>query len=375
MEYYNLSENQLETAKKILEKEGFNQQQINAMLFDFQAYDEDDARALIKKNKNINQFFYENICCDYLLESKTALRYSAALKRADVKKIVPDVLKMLRKNNLYFDHAWALHFYSEDEYRPILKLKRNSDNLQSIIKSNKEICCDNIKKICIKNNLNYDENKIEKALSFSFINALNERSYDRLKNYLEKNGLKQFYREFIKFIDSVDGYFFDSQLMEKIDEALKHKIENNVVLYRGVSYRYARENFDPSFEEGEAKRIVEEKGFVSSSLTFGSSMCYMEENVALRLIVPQGTEGLNIMAISNVLSECEILLNSCDLYILGQSVETFYNDDPSYDINSYDNRGTTVSKIRKRVYTALVLSKNRECYNDVAIMAENQENN
>ncbi len=364
MENYTLPDEQKEVAKRILAEQGFNQSQINAMLCDIHSYSEDDARAELNKGAQLNRFF--NLLATTYKYSKNLKDFNQdVLKNPRLKIGLSKGQEYLKKQNLYYGQVCAINMYSNDIFTPLLEVKRTPDGFAKIVQDLKQKCFENIKSHSIYRGFEFDEKKILDAINFVVTYSMHKNSRDRMFGYLTQNDLDIVYDEFAALLDNLEEIINGRALLKILDHALKRTLKENIVLFRGVDYYYVRNNI-ASINEDVAGKQISESGFLSSSLTFGSSFASDNGMVAFRLIVPKGTQALKIMEMSNVVQECEYLLNSCDLYILGETVESFSNDDPSYPKSSPNNRGNAVPNVRRKVYTALVLSKNRDCYNDIA---------
>ena len=134
-----------------------------------------------------------------------------------------------------------------------------------------------------------------------------------------------------------------------LDKALNNQLPYNVILHRAVkkSFIIPYLNNSRNFHSLVGKK-VEDKGFTSTSLLYDNSFApYPDHEIVFKIFAPKGTLGRNLVPYSFYSGEYEVLLNTNDLYIL--------------DCKEKRDRDGN----KKVVYTALVLSKDRECYKDV----------
>lgn len=162
------------------------------------------------------------------------------------------------------------------------------------------------------------------------------------------------------------GFLFDEgsykKSVNKINDALtKNRLKENMFLHRVIDIG----PYSPKFEDTRPLKRGKfpKEDYINKSIFSYTSTSRFKTgtlcgNVNLELIVPKGTQGIDITLLSSFSSEYEILLNACDLYILD------YEEQPGqYGYNT------------RRTFTAFVLSKDRSCYNDIAQTKDFEDEN
>ena len=342
--------------RNILKAENFSDEQIKLMLKGYTVRDDYDRQNLIENDDDDIHSFLERI------PSRVEEQKHFITTRPYLKKQLGKLNEILRRSKVFIGEAKSLTAYSGSDNIDILYIKRVDNNYSKYMdKIQHELLLDIIIKLrdC---NVNLKEKKFADAISFAQkLNPLDERSFQKLKLYLKSQKLERLYLgAFEPFLRKIASFYNQQLAIRKIDNALKNTICFNTVVYRGVP-KYFVENIldgDDNYYELIGQKI-EEKGYLSTSLTFLSSFAKDISNCCFKIYVPKGSEGLDITPFSVNRQEYELLLNSCDLYILD-----YYNDTSGI----YDGTKTRISN--KPTFVALLLSKNRECYKDIA----NKEN-
>lgn len=351
MEIINLENKHFDKLQTLLMKEGFNQNQINVMLKDFTALD--DKYDVYHYTKPLfHNEFYKDVLMHYYDIYKRTPRSS---------KVKDDqFIAILKSKNISISEAVSLRRYSFHSSF-ILSYKRQLDDKVSL----KEKTLNNLEKLLC-------ENKAVFALKDKIIDFVENIDYENDEPDEVSQRAERFYKSNHvphKSTYDINGYinkmFELSKLDEtisSIDKTLENQIPYNMILYRGIEDKYLNEIFFNNLtpEKNDYTSLIgkklEENGYLSTSSIYDASFAiFPRKNVVFKIFVPKGSQGMNIMPFSNYENECEILLNSSDLYIF--DVE---NDFIDKDFN------------KKIVLSCLLLSKDRECYKYIG--AKNQEN-
>ena len=364
MEYCYLSTNQLNLAKEILKKEGFNDNQAKIMFDSFKKYNEADANLIINTVPSYRRLIEK---LDRI--KKDEIKYTAEtlpglLKSTPAK--VKDFHSYLKRAHISQAQAISLNKYSECGYSDILNQKRNPKDYDGYFKKSFENLFIDLKDLTPK----IEEDALDRIEFFlKHLDYLSNHNEYRVCNFLNNNNLSpEAFNRVSKFIKEVRKYFQLKEIIGNMDQALKNSISSNTVLYRGVLKKYIDDNLFNSNTESSINMLHEE-GYLSTSYILNRSNADSPTCVALKLFVPKGSEGMDIIPLSENKNECEVLLNSCDMFFLDTSYETYSVHDDYSGVFSY----TKVEN--KLVYNFLVLSKNRECYKYLADTEKNKEDN
>ena len=359
-----LSEKQQESVRQILIKEGFSDNQIDVMTEPYRRYFDDDAFEITTQTPLVTSFleFYMQT------ESKPRSEVYRTIPE-QIKKQVPLVKGLLKQSHVNLEQAYAIYLYSKQYYYYALQFKRSETEDKPTHTSLLEETFEKIKQDCKLYGIEFDEKKIKTALLYT-AKIYMHKGYQKLDDYLENVGIPgALVDRFEKFLFQIYNYQEDRDLIKKIDRALEKPIQHNSILYRGVDEEFAFENYGEPRERFSLGERFEERGFLSTSLTYNASFAPHKDNVVLRLIVPTGTQGLNIVPFSDSRNECEVLLNSCDLYLVDK--EQLRESQIIAEETGVPPKMSGLSP-RKIVYTFLVLSKDRSCYKDLANEDENE---
>ncbi len=342
--------------RKILKAENFSDEQINVMTDRYLAYDDKDRNLMMENDQDDFHVFLDR------LPKKVEDRMVAIKKDPYLKNNFSSMTKILKRANITLGQAKSLCAYSYYDNTEILSMKRNA--------SSKEVYLNRITNF-LKVELQIKERyssfaQVDKKFgsTIEFVKGLNpfsEKSKNLINSYLEEKNLKVYKKLFVEYLNSMKDYYKYLETIRDMDEALKNSIPYNTCVYRGVSESFVRtlvKNYDDYYSLVE--KYFSETGYLSTSLTFMSSFAKERHHFCIKIYVPKGSEGMDITPFSHNRQEYELLLNSCDLYFID-----FYLDEST----KHDGIETKVGT--KPTFVALLLSKNRECYKDIAVKENN----
>ena len=341
--------------KFLLEKEGFCDEQINVMLGDYIEYEEGS--------------LYSEVCpqhsnlIDYRRIIKTIVEaaHNGTFKE-EIEKIeklkhlehIEDFYKLLKSSNVTWNDVLALHSYTNysDDILHLQNARESENNTP----------------LYISEELSY----------FSSLSQLQEEKFIKfIKNLVSQNDYENLKEKVVAFSNQIDTSFpvvynhvkniiKTKTKLDKISltikKTLKNQIAKNTVLHRGVKQSFLRKILkDESDINALVGKKIEEKGFTSTSLFYNMSFSGRYKYgfpIYMKIYVPKGSEGMDITPYSKYQNEYEFLCNANDLYIF--DVEKDY----------IDERGN-----KRIMLKCFLLSKDRECYKDIAKETTKQNEN
>lgn len=340
----------LEKIRKILISENFSDAQIDSMLSSYRTFNDHDRKKLFDR-KNFS-YFLDHV--PYQIEK----RKEYIETRPHLKQEISPIYKALRRSNITLGQAQSLSLYTGGENAEILSVKRKNGNFHEYVKHiSDDLLIDLI--VAGRNcNLKLEDPQICDTISFiEDLNPFSENSLKKLQNYLKEHKMFDVFKNpFYTFFMKIKNFFNYQETIKDLDVALQNCVPYNTIVYRGVAHSMIKKN--KNFCNDYADLIgtkIEENGYLSTSLTFMASFARDSYNVCLKILVPKGSEGLEIYDYSQNKQEHELLLNSCDLYVLD------YYDDKT---GMYDGIKTNIAF--KPTFILFLLSKNRECYKNIA---------
>lgn len=354
MKKLKLSKSYTSKIRDILVSEGFLPEQIEIMLDSYSLYDDKDREKIVNNDKDDIHLFLEKI------PARIEEQKKYICNKPTLKKQIENVCDILKRSKVSLSQAKCLTTYSGHENVDILELKRmNNYNALFLKRITKDLLYELMIDSHSQNfNLLSSNPKFKNAVSFiKSLDYSNPNSDKKLTEYLKQNNLYRLYRHsFNVFYEKLKMFYKYRDDVRKIDKALQNSIPYNTIVYRGV---LTFGDINTIGCSSEYKDLVgaryEEKGYLSTSLTFLSSFAKSFSEVCLKIFVPKGSEGMDIIPFSKNRQECEILLNSCDLYVL---------DYYSNKTGIFDGEKTDI--LEKPTLVLFLLSKNRECYKDIA---------
>ena len=334
----------------ILESEGFSDAQIDKMLDQYCVYSDVDRRKILDFDS------YSSLLRSIPQQIEHRKEYIEA--HPSLKKTLPSLNHALKRANISMGQAKSIAVYTGHENIEILNIKRIQNDFEKYLeKIQDELLVDLIiaSRSC---SISLKEEKFKNAIDYiKSLNPFSESSMKKLHVYLKEHKLLTPFKDAFKaFFSKIKNFYVYRGAIADIDQALQNSISQNTVVYRGVTENYIRqnENYYGKYTDLIGTKI-EELGYLSTSLTFMSSFAKDSCYVCFKIFVPKGSEGLDVFEFSENVQEYELLLNSCDLYVLD-----FYYDKSGF----FDGKQTNIAS--KPTYVLFLLSKNRECYKDIA---------
>lgn len=355
------SQEQEKIVRNILQCEGFNSNQIEAMLESYKEYTDYEADEILRKTPSFKNEI-SSIDRRKILNEKYYIQKTSGSLKQDVTNM-HKFYKFLKRSHLTSDQAISINNYTECKFTKILRKKRKEENVDNFFEIAFDKFMENVHASCKQNNETLNEWQIEKITNFlQTFNYFDDENFDRISNFAKYNNLPKNVRLYIEnFVEEISDHLSLRKSIKNLDAALKSKLPSNMILYRGVNQDFIDDPDRPINKNLKWKgSSIEEKGYLSTSLTPSRSFADIPHNVILKLFVPKGTQGLDIIAFSHNQSECEYLLNSCDLFFIDYRPEEY----TIYD--QYDNIFSLTHTETHPTFIVLVLSKNRECYNDLS---------
>ena len=331
----------------LLEKEGFSRKQIDVMLNDYTLYEKEYSE-VSPKYSNLEQY------ASLMIKIRNAslhrpLNEALMLVKRDYPKSSKAFCGLLKTTHLKMAEALSLFEYTAHS-SDILRQYSARDNSNGTP--------------------NYVENSMNK------LKYLSMQQYEPLLNYAKNIDINKNPEEFKNDIENlckkVNAPFLvvyntmttilnkkisTTKLSSSIKTILKNQIAQNTIVHRGVTMPFLNKLLPSDDDKVDFNSLIgkkiEEKGFTSTSLIYNSSFAgSLNENdypVYLQIYVPKGSEGMNISPFSKYSYEHEFLCNANDLHIF------------DVDKNYIDENGNN-----KILLKCLLLSKDKECYKDIA---------
>lgn len=340
-----LTELQKKRINDILSQEGFLDKEKDVILssfkefgnhYEFYGNNTNYSNALLPINRNkINGNKGENISI------------YKQLREGKEKEYIKNLSSILKQKNLTLPDALALNFYSNNQI--VSEIKR-----MEVVK--KYSYLNYIQKELRKSMFSAEECDEKLNALFDFIHSLDYNHEDYYKTIMVYASKDYFLSDFLSEINlyaiRYKFYCNSFSVIKHLDKTLKSQIPYNIVVYRGIEKRefsnllYLNDGFfdkeDPSSLVGNK---ISDNGYTSTSLRY--DMCFASKsyrNLILKILVPKGSQGMDISNFSSYESEEEILFNSNDIYLI------------DYDY---------VDDVNQHCFTALLLSKDRSCYKDI----------
>lgn len=268
------------------------------------------------------------------------------------RKDIEDFEAMLKESNLTVENAKAINQYSNGS-NMILAVKRDSSSREKIKQGifkdlsvklkERGISEETIKEIT------------EKIDGLDYQNPTYE-NYKAIREVLGGDIPKTCISSINKSVKDMNSYYHIDETIEQLDDGLsKAQLPCSMKLYRAVK---VKEGIDPSDWVGQGK---ENKGYTSTSPLYDASFAkYDEYETVMELYVPKGTRGIYVVPFSDYDNvEQEVLLNPNDVYFT------------EIQKNVTDKNGKD-----KTILKAIALSKEKECYKEIAQETElKTENN
>ena len=251
----------------------------------------------------------------------------------------------LKSKNLTLEDAYALKFWSSHFYKDILRFKRSlspSLKVKDMILNDLENELDGL-------SVDLTISQKEKIMHFARNINLSTPQFDFWENV--RNFSKEIGLEKISILGTLERFRIMMRDIEKainsLDKVTKSRIEENTVLYRGISS--INKKFDSINEL--LGLSLDEIGYTSTSLTHKASFASRDAYpYCIEIYAPKGTECFDITPFSKYYRENEFLLAPNQLLIF------------DVDANYVDIYGSQKTMLR-----ALAISKNKECYNNTKL--------
>lgn len=339
----------------ILESEGFSDAQIDKILDDYRVYSDVD------RKKILNFDGYSDLL--RVIPQQVERRKEYIESRPLLKKTLPSLNQALKRANISMGQAKSLTLYTGHDNIEILNIKRIQGDFDKYMdKISDDLLVDLIiaSRSC---DVKLQEERFANTIQFiKTLNPFSESSMKKLHAYLKEHKLLTPFKEAFKaFFIKIKNFYVYRGVIKNIDQALHNSVSQNTIVYRGVTDGFIRQN--PNYHRNYSDLVgtkIEETGYLSTSLTFLSSFAKDSCYICFKILVPKGSEGLDVFEFSENSQEYELLLNSCDLYVLD-----FYNDESG----TFDGVKTNIKS--KPTFVLFLLSKNRNCYKDIAEDSKN----
>ena len=345
-----LTEQQKERINDILTREGFSQEQKDVILSSFKEFG--NHYEFYKNNTN-----YSNVLNNLSNDKNPSMPIYQQLKMAYEAEELQKFCSLLKQKNLTLPDAISLNYYSNNIL--VSQIKR-----METAKKNSYLPF--IKKDLFEK-FDFDEIATKKLNDFlNYIHSLDCNSPEYFKKVVVTASNDEFINKYTEEINLYAAnyrfYYNALHAIKKLDVALKNQIPYNIVVYRGIKkedlanllnkHKYFFENKNSSSIVGEK---ISDDGYTSTSLRY--DVCFANrafKTLCLRILVPKGTQGVDISNFSSYGFEEEVLFNSNDLFLIDYKYNT--------DLNQH-------------FFTAFMLSKDRECYKNIApkLNLENDE--
>lgn len=268
------------------------------------------------------------------------------IKKAQIREFE----KMLEEKNLTADQAKAIYQYSVGS-NMILGVKRGTsvDAIQEQIMSDLE------ESLQGRGVQQEDIEQIKKFVkSVDYQSTTLHENYDITNQYMQQRDLPtNSYACVRSAIQSMDRCSHIDKTIEQLEDGIGNtKLPKSMKLYRAVKSEYLEKELkDGETIESLVGKKISNKGQTSTSPLYDSSFASLDKyDTVFEIYAPQGTRGSYIAELSAYDSaEQEVLLNPNDLYIIGVQTDVV------------DKNGKT-----KNILQALCLSKDLECYKDIA---------
>lgn len=353
MQLESLTKKQNEAIKKILIKEGFDKHQIGVILNKYTSFNKMED---LRSGKH-NQPRYKEVMCKLYDGAQIDELENISEHQDDIEKLKG----FLKQNKISMQDALSLYDYSTGS-SSILNLKRKMNNLEIYMCELDENLYKNLKKIekiyafdCSRENVNRFIN-FAKNIDY---NISIEKCKILMHKYINENNLpKVTHSLFMKYVQDLAEYYSVAPTINSLDESLKNQLPYNIILYRAVStdFIFCKNGFSNNFKNLVGKKI-EDMGYTSTSMLYETSFArYLGYPIVFKILAPKASQGFNITPISDFHYENEVLLNSNDLFII------------DCNENFVDEKG-----YKKILFTALLLSKDRECYRGLSKKARKEK--